>query len=318
MNLKRVALFTAAVFLLMTATGTGGVAAQEIDLDIEFEDTVKAGEETTITHVATAVEASVEVDAEVELTLIVDGEEVETKSFEETIVEGETRRTNFTHTFDSPGEKEVTFEGTISALGQELSDSVTRTVRVYREDAVEVEVAPDSPGVVEIDSTQGGVTVGNVTVGASQETTAVVEFDDEEPDDGLPENSLRVVRLGVDGDGIEEVSLGYETEGNVSVHWLDDGEWTQEGVSVEAEGNGSTLTVAEPPYAVYLSFVDEDVEESEDDSENETDDTDAEPAEDDDGEGDTEDDGEGMPGFGVIGTLVALIAGVSLLRRRHD
>jgi len=317
MNTTRVLLFTGFVFLLVTATGTAGVAAQEIDLDIEFEEPVKAGEETTITHVATAVEASVEVDAEVELTLLVDGEEIRTRTFEETVVEGETRRTNFTHTFDTPGEKGVTFEGTISALGQELSDSVTRTVMVYRENATVVEVTPETPGVVEVNSTGSGVGVGNVTVRASQETTAVVEFDDGEPEQELPANSLRTVRLGVDGDGVENFSLGYEAEANVSVHRLDGGEWTREGVSVESEGNASTATVEEPPYPIYLTFVDEDAEETEE-PEGEPDE---EGGDEEGGEGEGDDDGggeEGLPGFGFLATFVALLGGGSLVRLRSD
>lgn len=119
-----------ALLVVVSAWGATGVAAQEVETEIQFEDVVVEGEETTITYVANVVETPMETDVEVELKLLVDGEEVQTVTTEEEVFEGAELRTNFTHTFESAGEKEITVDSVTRALGQEITDSTTATVTV--------------------------------------------------------------------------------------------------------------------------------------------------------------------------------------------
>jgi len=197
MNYKRIAMFTMAVFVTVTATSVGGVTAQEIGLDIEFEEDVTVGNETSITHVATVEEASAEVDAEVDLTMFVNGEEVDSKTFEERIVEGKTVRTEFTHTFESGGENEVSFDGVVSALGQELEDSVTETVEVESDEEMseddsmeemdenESEHDDSIEEMGENESEQDDSMGSDSTDGESENDTEGTEDDGSEDEEGL-------------------------------------------------------------------------------------------------------------------------------------
>ena len=146
------------VFLVVLAVSVGGVTAQEVENDIEFEDEVVAGEETTITYTSTVVETPAEMEAEIELDLLVDGKEVDGFSTEGEISEGAVLRTDFDHTFVSSGERRVTVEATatVSGFGPELTDSTTANVTV---------LGADSGGVTERETgsaEQGGSADGGV------------------------------------------------------------------------------------------------------------------------------------------------------------
>lgn len=120
------------VVVLVSAFSVTGAAAQEVETEIRFEDEVVEREETTITYVSTVVETPVETDVNTEVTLMVDGEEVDSLSTEEEVFEGAEIRTEFTHTFESAGEKEVTVEAvaSVSRFAPEATDSTTATVTV--------------------------------------------------------------------------------------------------------------------------------------------------------------------------------------------
>jgi len=120
------------VVVLVSAFFVTGVTAQEVETEIQFEDEVVEGEETTITYVSTVVETPVETDVDVDLDLLVDGEMVDSVSTEEEVFEGAELRTEFTHTFESAGEKEVTVEAAARAsrFAPEATDSTTATVTV--------------------------------------------------------------------------------------------------------------------------------------------------------------------------------------------
>jgi PGF-CTERM protein len=101
-----------------------------VETEIQFEDEVVVDEETTVTYVANVVETPVETNVEVELTLLVDGEEVRTQTTEEEVFDGAELRTKFAHTFDCSGEKEVTVDSVTEVFGQRITDSTTETVTV--------------------------------------------------------------------------------------------------------------------------------------------------------------------------------------------
>ena len=120
--------------IIVSVAGATGVTAQEVETEIQFEDEVVVDEETTVTYVANVVETPVETNVEVELTLLVDGEEVRTQTTEEEVFDGAELRTEFAHTFDSSGEKEVTVDSVTEVFGQRITDSTTETVTVMAED----------------------------------------------------------------------------------------------------------------------------------------------------------------------------------------
>jgi len=125
------------VFLLLAASSVGHAAAQddappepEIDTSVEFEDEVRAGEETTVAPVAVVDETPVSATVTIDLTMYVDGEAVETQSFEETVSNDTVVRRVYTHTFEEPGVKDVEFTGTVSALDREVTGSISEEVTV--------------------------------------------------------------------------------------------------------------------------------------------------------------------------------------------
>jgi PGF-CTERM protein len=122
------------VFVVLSVAGATGVAAQEVETEIQFEDEVVVDEETTVTYVANVVETPVETNVEVGLTLLIDGEVVRTQTTEEEVFDGAELRTEFAHTFDSSGEKEVTVDSVTEVFGQRIADSTTETVTVMAED----------------------------------------------------------------------------------------------------------------------------------------------------------------------------------------
>lgn len=142
--------------VVVSAVGVTGVSAQEVETEIQFEDEVVAGEETTITYVANVIETPMETTVETELTLLVDGEEVQSVTSEEEVFEGAELRTEFNHTFESAGEKEITVESVTEALGQEITDSTTATVTVEAADDDGGENGMDDGNQTE-DGTDGGM-----------------------------------------------------------------------------------------------------------------------------------------------------------------
>lgn len=181
------------VVVVVSAFFTTGAAAQEVETEIQFENEVVEGEETTITYVSTVVETPVETDVDVDLELLVDDEEVETLSTEEEVFEGAEIRTEFTHTFESAGEKEVTVEAvaSVSRLTPDATDSTTATVTVL---AAEEGTDRDTEGVNDTDATDEEVEETENDTGTTdnevEETEAGTETqdgDDEAGDaEGLP------------------------------------------------------------------------------------------------------------------------------------
>lgn len=116
--------------LLIAAGGFAmGVAAQDsLDLDLTVPDSATVGEETTIAGEVTVPELIGDHEADLEVRLLVDGEEVGSRTI--TIQDGETTSVEFAHTFEEAGERDVTLEANIEIGGQELAESVSILVDV--------------------------------------------------------------------------------------------------------------------------------------------------------------------------------------------
>ena len=216
MDAKIPALVVALV--VVSVGGATGVAAQEVNTEIQFEDEVVVGEETTITYVANVVETPMETDVEVELTLLVDGEEVQTQTTEEEVFDGAELRTEFEHTFDSSGEKEVTVDSVTRAFGQEITDSTTATVSVTE--------AEDGDNETEDDGT------GDMDDGTGDST----DSDDTEDGDGGMEEST-----GNETDDSTDMEDG--TEDGVEDDQTDDGTDTEDGTSEGLPGFGAIAAI---------------------------------------------------------------------------
>ena len=190
--------------VVVIGVGTTGVAAQEVATEIQFEDEVVQGEATTITYVATVEETPMETDVEVELTLLVDGEEVQSVTSEEEVFEGAELRTEFDHTFDSPGEKEVTVDSVTEALGQEITDSTTATVTVAAADEDDGNSTDE-----DLNGTDGGMEDGM--------------DDGDDTDDGMSEDGTD------DGDDTDNSNTGDEPE--------DGGDGSGDGTDGDTQGD---------------------------------------------------------------------------------
>lgn len=208
MDAKIPALVVALV--VVSVGGATGVAAQEVNTEIQFEDEVVVGEETTITYVANVVETPMETDVEVELTLLVDGEEVQTQTTEEEVFDGAELRTEFEHTFDSSGEKEVTVDSVTRAFGQEITDSTTATVSVTEAEDGDNETEDDGTG--DMDDGTGDSTDSDDTEdgdGGMEESTGNETDDSTDMEDGTEDG---VEDSETDGD----TDTGTNTEGGTS------------------------------------------------------------------------------------------------------
>lgn len=163
---------TVAVIVALIAVGmsTAAVSAQDADREIQFEDEVTVGEETVITYVSTVQDSPIETTAEVELTLSIDGEEIETSTEEEEIAEGAEIVREFTHTFDSAGEKDVRIDSFTEVLGQTVEETTEATVSVAAGEDDEVDDEADDEEMDDGDT--------------DDEMVDDEEVDDEEMDDG--------------------------------------------------------------------------------------------------------------------------------------
>lgn len=190
------------VVVVVSVGGATGVAAQEVETEIQFEDEVVEGEETTITYVANVVETPMEADVEVELTLRVDGEEVQTVTTEEEVFEGAELRTEFEHAFDTSGGKEVTVDSVTEAFGQEITDSTTATVTVMaadENDGNETEGDTDDGMDDGTDETDGGTGEGT----------------DDSTDDGVDDETENETEGSDDGNGGDDTDEGMPGFGTV-------------------------------------------------------------------------------------------------------
>lgn len=303
--------------------GTPGVAAQaqaqngsdapsppEVDTEIRFEDEVRVGEETAIRPVATVEETPVSADVSVDLTMSIDGEEIETQSFEERISNDTVVRREFTHTFESPGRKQVEFRGELSAQGKRVSGTISDEVDVLAEEDGE-DTGEDTDG-----STDGG------------------ESGSETPDDETSES--RDNQEAKDENGSEEVDddernegEGTETEGDVE-EWEEGTDGTETGTETRseerAEGEVSTGDSQESKDEPETEEGETEAAEQEDTDmkdDEETDENSEVPEKDGDEETvgestETEDTGaeqrEPLPGFTAAVALVALFAGALYTR----
>lgn len=206
--------------VVVSVGGATGVAAQEVNTEIQFEDEVVVGEETTITYVANVVETPMETDVEVELTLLVDGEEVQTQTTEEEVFDGAELRMEFEHTFDSSGEKEVTVDSVTRAFGQEITDSTTATVSVTEAEDGDNETEDDGTGDSGTDDGTGDST----------------DSDDTEDGDGGMEGST-----GNETDDSTDMEDG--TEDGVEDSETDDGTDTEGGTSEGLPGFGAIAAI---------------------------------------------------------------------------
>lgn len=272
------------------------VAAQDMDHAIEFEDNVVAGEETTIVYMGTVYDPTVETTVTTDVEMSIDGSVVADRSYSMEMYDGVEIREEFTHTFDSAGEHEVEFTLTFTAFGQSRTASYTDTVDVRSPPAVggSLQITPEEPGVVEVGSTVGGVTVDDVTLRAMQETSVFVEFEDEDTDT-VPENTVRVVRVDIDGDEVSELSVSYSSESEAEIRLLVDDNYTTDGVEVEGDAHAGAATVVEPGNSTSLAFVDVGPEEEDDE---------------------VEEEDEGLPGFTAVAAIVALLTFAAAARRR--
>lgn len=185
------ALVIAVAVLTVSVAATTAVTAQEINREVQFEDNVKAGEETTITYVSVIEQTPVEDTVDIDLTLFVDDEEVSTATTQEEIFNGAEIRVNFTHTFESAGEKQVRVETLSEVLGQEVEGSAEGTVTVsggeMEEEMNETDEEMDEGTDEEMDGENE--TDGEMDEGTDEEMDGeneTEETDDESGGEGLP------------------------------------------------------------------------------------------------------------------------------------
>ena len=150
-----------AVVVLALAVFVTAASAQEVESDIRFDDEVVVGEETTITYISTVVETPADVEADIEVDLLVDGERVDTFSTQADVFEGAELETDFTHTFESAGEKRVTVEATatVSRFTPDLTETTTANVTVLEAgdngDVSDAKEEPEADGVETTEDTAG-------------------------------------------------------------------------------------------------------------------------------------------------------------------
>lgn len=185
------ALVIAVAVLTVSVAATTAVTAQEINREVQFEDNVTAGEETTITYVSVIEQTPVEDTVDIDLTLFVDDEEVSTATTQEEIFNGAEIRVNFTHTFESAGEKQVRVETLSEVLGQEVEGSAEGTVTVsggeMEEEMNETDEEMDEGTDEEMDGENE--TDGEMDEGTDEEMDGeneTEETDDESGGEGLP------------------------------------------------------------------------------------------------------------------------------------
>jgi len=293
-----------------TQNGSDAPSPPEVDTEIQFEDEVRVGEETTIRPVATVDETPISAEVSVDLTMSIDGEEAETQSFEVRISNDTVIRRGFTHTFESPGTKQVGFRGVLSAQGQQVSGTISDEVEVLAEEDVEDtdrdrrtdgggsgsetrgDEAPGGSDNQEADNGNGSEEVGSDDRKEGEETET--EGDAEAPEDGTDETETET------GTGSEEETEDEEPTEN--------SQEPQEEHGTETEGDEAEATEG-------LSPSEEDDEETEEDSETSEEESDGETV-----GGSTEADDPGadqrerLPGFTAAVALVALFAGALYAR----
>jgi hypothetical protein len=116
------------IALVALTAGATGVAAADYQVDIDVPTEPTAGEQTTIEGAVTTEDRPGDWDADVVVTLFVDGEQAAQRTV--TVQDGETARVAFEHTFASAGDHRVRLKGETSYGEWSYSDSVTRTVTV--------------------------------------------------------------------------------------------------------------------------------------------------------------------------------------------
>jgi hypothetical protein len=171
----------AIVALTVLVAATTAVSAQEINREIQFEDNVTVGEETTITFISNIEESPAEVEADVGITLLVDGEEVDSTTVTKEITDGTQIRVNFTHTFESAGERQVRVETLTQALGTEVEGSVESSVMVSEAGMGNETDGTDADDGNETDETDAGMDDMNETDETEDNET---EMTDNETDEG--------------------------------------------------------------------------------------------------------------------------------------
>lgn len=187
MNTKLIAV---ASVVLVAALLTTTAAAQDVDREIQFEDNVTVGEETTVTYISNIHESPAEVEADIQITLFVDDEEIDSTTVTREITDGTQIRANFTHTFESAGERQVRVETLTQALGTEREGSVETTVTVNAAAGAETngnETDTDEGADDEM-TTDDGDDAGNETDdgGTTDNETDGEEGGDDSEGEGLP------------------------------------------------------------------------------------------------------------------------------------
>jgi len=115
------------VVVVLTVGATGvAIADYQVDVDVPTEPT--AGEQITIEGAVTTEDRPGNWDADIVVTLFIDGEQVAQRTV--TVQDGETASVAFDYTFASAGDHEVRLKGEASYGERSYSDSVTRTVTV--------------------------------------------------------------------------------------------------------------------------------------------------------------------------------------------
>lgn len=328
-----VAIAVAAVVVL-SAGAAPGVSAQEngtdpadeidpgtveVETDIEFEETVRAGEETTVSPVVTVEEIPFSIDVSVEMTMYVDGEATETRSFEETVTNGTVVQKDYTHTFSTPGDKQVEFVGEFSALGQEVTGTVSEEVTVLSE------------------ADDGGSGSGGGDGGGDEQ-------EDEDPNGNYEEQQNEDEDQGeTEGEkpNADEDTNTDETDGTDENTDDEDARQHEEGSTDVNSGDGETSTDTESAPEPDIRDETQDAAETEDtatdavDGSDDNGGSDSEDRADEDEPSDTEtedtpgargatqndDEGLPMPGFtapsvGTVAVAAALVAYASARRRR--
>jgi hypothetical protein len=166
--------------LVLSVTAMTAVSAQETNRDLEFENDVTVGEQTTITYVIKINETPVEDDADIEATLFVDGRSIQTKTKTEQIYDGAEIRIHFPHTFNSGGIRDVRVESTTQILGQQVEGSAEDTVSVAVEssttritDVVPKQEADTASGIHDIEVGETMVVRGETNLDPSETAIAV-------------------------------------------------------------------------------------------------------------------------------------------------
>lgn len=322
---------TAAVLVLVAALAVAGAvgpaAAQNEDAyeaHVEAPDTVKANETFDATLVVSITDPPAEVNLDTELTTTVDGEVVDTRSFNLKTEEGSEVSKTTSVTLSEPGQHEIGFAFTGVFIGNTMvDDERSATVTVVSNVSTRVgDVSQGGSANVSLDPGSADIALSYLELFGAESVDDVfvqIQPSSEAPDGAPsgPENARRYFTIDpvtADASSFSETRVAvFVREGTflpgatVDLHYAENGSWTSlDPVKEEVEDGAeySTLMPSMGPIAVTASGGQEPSNGTEEAA-----------GEDDDDAG--ADDGGGMPGFGAGVAAVAVLAAVVAVTARR-